>query len=64
MPDIHDLELDARPTREELCEHKAALRLYQPHEFDTNIVESYTCIGCGKRLDIPEPDWDLMREGK
>ena len=30
MPDIHDMKLDAQPTQEELCEHKAALRLYQP----------------------------------
>ena len=73
MIDIHDAELDARITKQELCEHKNPN--YQPteyHETDvgigilTNISihESYTCDDCGTELDIPEPDWDLMREGK
>ena len=73
MIDIHDAELDASITEQELCEHKNPN--YQPteyHETDVGIViltnisihESYTCDDCGTELDIPEPDWDLMREGK
>ena len=35
MPDIHDMELDARITEAEICEHKD--KTYQPYEYDTNI---------------------------
>ena len=70
MPDIHDMELDARPTVQEMCEHKNPR--YQPteyHETDVgigmlsniSIYESYTCDDCGKQLDIPEPDEDMLR---
>ena len=62
MIDIYDAELDARITEQELCEHKN--QNYQPYEPDTGLYESYSCDDCGKELDIPEPDWDLMREGK
>ena len=61
MPDIHDMELDARPTEEELCEHKNPM--YQPRESDTGLYESYTCDDCGIELDIPEPDEDVLRTG-
>jgi|TARA_R110000823_G_scaffold275115_1_gene393923 hypothetical protein len=47
---------------DDVCEHTN--RHYQPAEEDTNVHESYTCDDCGKELDIPEPDWDLMRDGK
>ena len=62
MPDIHDMELDVRPTDKEIfevCEHES--REYQPFERDTNVPESYYCVDCGKELDIPEPDEDTMR---
>ena len=62
MPDIHDMEWDARPTNKEMfgaCEHEN--REYQPFEHDTNISESYCCIDCGEELEIPEPDEDTMR---
>ena len=49
MPDIHDMELDARITEAEMCEHKD--KTYQPYEYDTNIGESYTCDDCGKEFD-------------
>ena len=62
MPDIHDMELDARPTQEELCTH--VNMIYQQYEPDTNVPEDYFCDDCGKQFDIPEPDWDAMREGK
>ena len=60
MPDIHDMELDTRITEAEMCEHKD--KTYQPYEYDTNIGESYTCDDCGKDFDIPEPDWDSMKD--
>ena len=44
------------------CEHLNAT--YQAEELDTNVPESYTCDDCNKDLNIPEPDWDIMREGK
>ena len=44
------------------CEHLNAT--YQAEELDTNVPESYTCDDCNKDLNIPEPDWDSMREGK
>lgn len=68
MPDIHDMELDARPSDQELndlkalfavCEHEN--KEYQPFESDTNVSESYHCIDCGEELEIPEPDEDTMR---
>ena len=59
MPDIHDAELDARPTEQDLCEHEN--KTYQPYEYDTNIGESYSCDDCGTELDIPEPDEDTLR---
>ena len=62
MPDIHDMELDARPTDQELygeCKHEQ--REYQPLERDTNVQESYHCVDCGEELVIPEPDEDTMR---
>jgi len=80
MIDIHDAELDARPDLEIItktdevsqkireansegkCEHKDME--YQAYEADTNVPEDYFCLNCGKQFDIPEPDWDLMREGK
>ena len=62
MPDIHDMELDARPSDQELyevCEHKN--KEFQPFERDTNVPESYHCVDCGEELEIPEPDEDTMR---
>ena len=47
---------------EEYCVHENIT--YQQEEFENNVPESYTCDDCGKDLDIPEPDWDLMRKGK
>ena len=44
------------------CEHY--FKTYQAEEKDTNIPESYTCDECGKELDIPEPDFDLMGKEK
>ena len=61
MPDIHDMELDARPSDQELydCSHKNTT--YQPFEHDTNVKESYSCDVCGKELELPEPDEHTMR---
>ena len=42
------------------CEH--INKTYQAEERDTNVPESYTCNDCGEELDIPEPDFDLMRK--
>ena len=47
---------------QEYCEHEN--KTYQQEELENNVPESYTCDDCGKDLDIPEPDWDLMRKGK
>jgi len=44
----------------ETCEH--INKTYQAEERDTNVPESYTCNDCGEELDIPEPDFDLMRK--
>ena len=64
MIDIHDAELDARPTEQELCEHK---EIEQREEFyglqPTQLHTYFACADCGT-TDLPEPDWDLMREGK
>ena len=46
----------------DVCPHKNMV--YQAFEPDTNVQENYFCDDCGKEFDIPEPDWDLMREGK
>ena len=46
----------------EYCEHEN--KTFQPDELEHNVPESYTCDDCGKDLNIPEPDWDSMREGK
>lgn len=66
MPDIHDMELDARPSEadfeiEELCGCTHKNTTYQPFEHDTNVKESYSCDVCGKELELPEPDEDTMR---
>jgi hypothetical protein len=45
---------------ERYCNHEH--KTYQAEERDTNVPESYTCDNCGKDLDIPEPDWDLMNK--
>ena len=44
------------------CIHKNMV--YQQPEPDNNVPEDYFCNDCGKQFDIPEPDFDLMREGK
>ena len=68
MPDIHDMELDARPSDQELygddkadCSHKNTT--YQAREYDTNVGEGISCDDCGKELDLLdyEPDEDTMR---
>ena len=67
MPDIHDMELDARISlneiereiAEENCIHAECT--FQPFEHDTNVKESYSCDACGKELELPEPDEDTMR---
>ena len=61
MPDIHDMEWDARPTKKELCPHKEESMVYQPYEPDNNLAEDYYCDDCGKQFDIPEPDEDTLR---
>ena len=63
MPDIHDMELDARPSDQELydCSHKNTT--YQAQERDTNVSEGISCDDCGKELELSdfEPDEDTMR---
>ena len=59
MPDKYDMELDARPTVQEICVHENME--YQEYERDTNIPEDYFCLDCGKQFDIPEPDEDELR---
>ncbi len=44
--------------RQKVCSHEN--QYYQPEEKDTNTPESLYCEDCGKDLEIPEPDWDLM----
>ena len=48
MIDTHDAELDARPTEQELCEHK---EIEQREEFyglqPTQLVYVYACADCG-----------------
>jgi len=44
------------------CEHDHTT--YQEEELGTHTPRSLTCNDCGKELDIPEPDWSAMREGK
>ena len=44
------------------CEHDHTT--HQAEELDTHTPESLTCNDCVKELDIPEPDWSAMREGK
>tara|TARA_R110002020_G_scaffold51168_2_gene144978 strand:+ start:4566 stop:4811 length:246 start_codon:yes stop_codon:yes gene_type:complete len=70
MPDIYDMELDARPTAQELysndsdkadCSHKNTT--YQAREYDTNVGEGISCDDCGRELDLLdyEPDEDTLR---
>ena len=33
---------------------------YQPWEQDTNAPESLTCDSCGKELELPEPNEELL----
>tara|TARA_R100000789_G_C2961761_1_gene138150 strand:+ start:216 stop:416 length:201 start_codon:yes stop_codon:yes gene_type:complete len=44
------------------CKHENVE--YQPEELDTNAAESMYCGDCGKDLEVPDQDWDLMRKGK
>ena len=60
MPDKYDMELDARPSEQDLCSHENME--YQAAEWDTNVGEDYFCLDCGKQFDIPEPDEDLWRD--
>ena len=65
MPDIHDMELDARPSLNEIekeiaeqnCKHVECT--YQQQEHDTNVSESYSCDACGKELPLPQEDDNL-----
>ena len=59
MPDKYDMELDARPSQQDLCPHENME--YQEYEPDTNVPEDYFCLDCGKQFDIPEPDEDELR---
>jgi hypothetical protein len=59
MPDKYDMELDARPTVQEICVHENME--YQAFEADTNVGEDYYCLDCGKQFDVPEPDEDMLR---
>jgi len=43
-----------------MCDHKNTE--YIPEDPETNVQENYICLDCGETLDIPEPDWDLMRD--
>jgi hypothetical protein len=60
MPDILDMELDARPTQQDLCPHNNIK--YQPREWDTNVLEDYYCLDCNKQFELPEPDEDIWRD--
>jgi hypothetical protein len=53
------MELDARPTVQEICVHENME--YQAFEADTNVGEDYYCLDCGKQFDVPEPDEDMLR---
>ena len=63
MPDIHDMELDARPSPQDICEHKkdsieTGEEYYGREEHQYNIF--FFCGDCGVEIDW-EPDEDLMR---
>ena len=33
---------------------------HQRADYDTNVDSVYTCMDCGKDLEPPETDWDLL----
>ena len=61
MPDLADMELDARPTEQDLCEHKD---IEEREEFyglqPTQYKTYFACADCGT-TDLPEPDEDMLR---
>ena len=71
MPDIYDMTTDAYPSMsqvtEELaqadCEKKTEHKNdeYVAEDQEHGIKEHMYCLDCGKELDIPEPDEDMMR---
>ena len=63
MPDIHDMELDARPSPQDICEHNQDSietgEDYYGRE-ENQYTKYFFCGDCGIEIDW-EPDEDLMR---
>ena len=41
-----------------MCEHKNTEWI--PCEESTNVQEDNICLDCGKSVDLPQPNWDLI----
>ena len=63
MPDIHDMELDAKPTPQDICEHKKD-SIETGEEYyglgEHQYTKYFFCGECGIEIDW-EPDEDLTR---
>ena len=63
MPDIHDMELDARPSPQDICEHdKDSIETSEDYygKEEHQYIKYFFCDDCGIEVDW-EPDEDLRR---
>ncbi len=58
--DYRDVISDIEAQDSYKCEHEN--KTYQAEEKDTNVPESYICDDCGRELELPEPDEDILRD--